>query len=350
MSNQVKRQEQRHKSKNRAAQARKPRTFGFTSSAIAKRYDVANKRKHRNLMPVFMQNHQNKREYAYTTWFFLQRCETHDLNKNPFLNALRLAKYQRECIRRDRREVLSVLLPTLIAYCDFSPASEYLFEVRANVEHIAQMCNQAYEYWSEKEGKRRIRYDTVRNALDMLESAELITVLREYDKQGRKHKAMRIWLNVEFFLMFGITEKQLRKIVVDFHKYNFVNNRSGKNFMLYQKHLAKLAHKGVADIQHNHSLRNLLIKRRKDFLGEHIIQFVAQVKPANFHLLDVESDVFKPCFRSFADCNSPEEVQKLQKRLLDRERLRERARLKAANDIAYRRAQVQGYLDELSSF
>ncbi|WP_257797630.1 TrbM/KikA/MpfK family conjugal transfer protein [Aggregatibacter actinomycetemcomitans] len=66
----------------------------------------------------------------------------------------------------------------LIVYCDFSPASEYLFEVRANVEHISNMCNQAYVSW-DKSGKNRVRYDTVLNAIQMLEDAELITVLRE---------------------------------------------------------------------------------------------------------------------------------------------------------------------------
>ena len=326
---------------------KKYRVFGFTSNVKAKIYDKANKKKHRNNTPVFMQNYQRK-EYAYTTWFFLQRCETHDFNKNPYLNALRLAKYQREKIRRDRREVLSVLIPTLISYCDFSPASPYLFEVQANVEHIAKMCNQAYESWDNKAGKSRVRYDTVRLALEMLEAAELITVLREYDEKGRKHKAMRIWLNVEFFLMLGITEPQLRKLLVDFHKYKFVKNRLEQMFINYQKHLAKLEHKGVADISKNHSLRNLLIKRRKDLLGEHIIQFVSQRKPTNYLTLDIESNVFKPCFRSFDDCNTPEEVRKLQKRLLDKERLRERARLKAANDIAYRKAQMQAYLNEFN--
>ncbi|WP_233138893.1 hypothetical protein [Aggregatibacter actinomycetemcomitans] len=114
------------------------RTFGFKSSKRAVNYEKAAKKKHRNLTPFFTQNLQS-REFAYTTWFFLQRCETHNFNKNPYLNALRLSKYQRETIRRERREVLSVLLPTLITYCDFSPASDYLFEVRANVEHIANM-------------------------------------------------------------------------------------------------------------------------------------------------------------------------------------------------------------------
>lgn len=325
---------------------KKRRTFGFISTLKAKIYDKVNKKKHRNKTPVFMQNYQRK-DYAYTTWFFLQRCETHDFNKNPYLNALRLANYERETIRRDRREVLTVLVPTLISYCDFSPTSSYLFEVRASVEHIAKMCNQTYESWDNKAGKSRVRYDTVRGALEMLEAAELITVLREYDKQGRKHKAMRIWLNVEFFLMFSITEKELRKLLVDFHKYQFVNNKLDKTFKEYEKHLAKLEHKGVADIKNQHALRNLLIKRRKDLLGEHIIKFVSQRKPTDYLSFDIESDVFKPCFRSFADCNTPEEVHKLQKRLWDKERIRERARLKAANDRAYRQALMQSYTDEL---
>lgn len=335
--------EPNNKSKKRP---KKHRIFGFKSQLKAKVYEKANKMKHRNKVPVFMQNFQQK-DYAYTTWFFLQLCETHNFNKNAFLNALRLAKGERECIRCERREVLSVLVPTLISYCDLSPASPYLFEVRANVEHIAKMCNQAYVSWDEKAGKSRVRYDTVRGALEMLENAELITILREYDKKGRKHKAMRIWLNVEFFLMFGISEKQLRQLVIDFHKYQFINNRLEQTFKNHQKHLDKLETKGVADIQKNHSLRNLLIKNRRNFLGDHVIRFVSQRKPSNYLTLEIEKNVFKPCFRSLAECNSPEEVHKLQKRLWDKERIRERAKLKAANDKAYRKAQMEAYYSDL---
>ena len=74
------------------------RTFGFKSSKRAVNYSKAAKKKHRNLTPFFTQNLQS-REFAYTTWFFLQRCETHNFNKNPYLNALRLSKYQRETKR-----------------------------------------------------------------------------------------------------------------------------------------------------------------------------------------------------------------------------------------------------------
>lgn len=333
-------------SNNPQKRSKKYRTFGFTSTLKAKTYEKANKKKHRNKTPVFMQNYQ-RRDYPHIVWFFLQRCATHDLNRNPFFNALRLAIYKRETIRQDRREVLIVLLLTLIAFCDFSPASPYLFEVRASVEHIAKMCNQLYETWDEKTGKRRQRYGTVKNALKMLEDAELITVLRQYDKIGRQQKALRIWLNVEFFLMFNITAKELRKLMVNFHKYQFVNNRLNETFENYKKHLAKLERKGVANINSNHSLRNLLIKRRKDFLGEHTIIFVSQRKPTDYLSFDIETDVFKPCFRSFADCNTPEEVNKLRQRLWDKERIRERARLKAANDIAYRKALMQSYITDL---
>ncbi|MDO9795054.1 replication protein, partial [Glaesserella parasuis] len=134
---------------------------------------------------------------------------------------------------------------------------------------------------------------------------------------------------------------------VDFHKHQFVHNNLDKTLKGYQKHLDKLKHKGVADLQKNHSLRNLLINRRKDLLGEHIIKFVSQRKPSNYLTLDIESNIFKPCFRSFAECNTPEEVRKLQKRLRDKERVRQRAKLKAANDITCRKAQMQHYLSEL---
>ncbi|WP_167740727.1 RepA family replication protein [Muribacter muris] len=322
------------------------RVFGFKSQRTAKIYEKAGKKKHRNLTPFFRQNYQSK-EFSYTTWFFLQRCETHDLLKNTYLNALRLAKGEREAIRRERRETLDVLIPTLVAYCDFAPSSELLFEVRANVEHIAKMCNQAYTSYDSVSNKYRVRYDTVLNAIEMLEEAELITVLREYDKQGQKQKPMRIWLNVEFFLMFGITEKQLREVLLKFHKYQFVNNQLEKTFKNYQKHLDKMEQKGVADIKRHHSLRNLLIKRRKDLLGERIIQFVAQRKPNNYLELDIERDVFKPCFRSFSDCNSPDEVEKLRKRLWDRELVRQKAREKALNNRLYKAALMQQYSNEL---
>lgn len=325
----------------------KKRTFDFKLNKQANIYEKAIKRKHRNLTPFFAQNLQNK-EFAYTTWYFLQRCETHNVNKNVFLNALRLAKNERESIRLERREILDVLLPTLITYCDFSPSSEYLFEVRANVEHIAKMCNQAYESWSNSAHRGRVRYDTILNAIKMLEDAELITVARKYDRSGRKYMPMRIFLNVEFFLMFNITETQLRKLIVNFHKYQFINNKINKTFKNYEKHLFKLEQKGVAEL--NYSLKNMLIKMRKDFLGSKIIAFVSQKKPQNYQELNIESDIFKPCFRSFNDCNNTEEVKKLRERILIKQELREKARLKAANDIAYRKAKDLHYLEDLRHY
>lgn len=332
--------------KTKSTNKKSPRVFGHTVAVTATVYEKASKQKHRNKIPVFMQNYQRK-DYPYSTWYLLKLCEKHDFNLNPYLNALRLAKGEKETIRLERREMLSVLCPTLIAYCNLSPVAEHLFEVQASVEHLAKMCNQNYESWDNKTGKHRTRCDTVRNALDMLEEAELITVLRQYDKKGRKYKPMRIWLNIEFFLMFGITEHKLRTLVVNYHKYQFINNQLGRTFKAYQKHLDKLETKGVADIKSNYALNNLLIKRRKAFLGEKIIKFVSQRKPSNYLSLDIESDVFKPCFRSFNDCNSPEEVWKLKKRLFDRERLRAQARQKSAEAIIFRQALTQSYINDL---
>ena len=85
----------------------------------------------------------------------------------------------------------------------------------------------------------------------------------------------------------------------------------------------------------------MLIKRRKDLLGERMIKFVAQRKPVDYKSFDIESDVFKPCFRSYADCTTLEEVHKLRKRLFAKEQIRLQAKLKSANDTTYREAMVQ---------
>lgn len=309
--------------------------FTFKSTRKAKNYCIANKRKHRNKTPFFKLN-DRKKSYGYTQWFFIKRCETHNFNANKFLTALRMVLKQRLTIRRERIEALEVLSLLLLTYCDFSPASEYLFEVRATLGRLAKMGNFSYIYYDKIEDKVRERYDSLLGALEMLEQAELITICRQYDKEERKHKPMRIWLNPEFLLMFGVTEQQLRKMLVDFHKYQYVKNQLDQTFAEYQKHLEMLENYGIADLSKNYSLRNLLKKKRKDLLGEHIIKFVSQRKPANYLSFEVETNVFKPCFRSFDDCTSPEELNKLRERLLNKERIRERARLKAQNDSLYR--------------
>lgn len=321
------------------------RVFGFKLNKTAKKYDKANKRKHRNVTPYFAQNYQGK-EYAYTTHFFLQRCETFDPQKCKFLIAVREAKFQRTSIRLERRELLLVLFPTLISYCDFSLSNPYLFEVRANVEHIATMCRQLYTYTDPTTKKTRNRYDTVLNAIEMLEEAELIKVAREYDKRGRRYKPMRIWLNVEFFLSLGVTEVELRNILAKFHKYQYRNNSFNQNYQNYEKHVARLNHKGVADVEKQYSLKNLLIKERKALLGEKLMKFVAT--PNNATEYNAEDDDVQSCFRSPKYCTTSLEIAKLRKRLEERSLRRQRIREKAANDIAYRKWQLQSYEVELS--
>ena len=66
--------------------------------------------------------------------------------------------------------------------------------------------------------------------------------------------------------MFNITEKELRKILVDFHKYQFVNNRVNQTFERYKKHLDKLENKGVAGIKQHHSLKKFTHQTPKGFV------------------------------------------------------------------------------------
>lgn len=307
----------------------------------AKVYDRAEKRKHRNTTPNYIFNYQKKeKSYPYTTWFFLQRLSIHDFKLNPYLCALRMAQ-GKGAIRSERRESLKALCAVMLTYVDMSPARPYLFEVRASIEELADKSHLTYMYWDNVKGKHRLRYDIALNTLKMLEEAELVTVVREYDRVGRQHKPSRIFLNVEFFLMLGVTEKELRKILLDFHKNQYVKNNLNQSFISYKKHLDRLEQKNVANLENHHALRNMLIKRRKDLLGERMIKFVAQLKPVDYKSFDIESDVFKPCFRSYADCTTLEEVHKLRKRLLAKEQIRLQAKLKSANDTTYREAMVQ---------
>ncbi|WP_371694993.1 replication protein [Pasteurella multocida] len=324
--------------------SRKHLTFGFKFNTSAKEYDQAVTRKHRNATPFFRLNLQN-REFTYTQKVFLDLSLQHDLLRNRYLNALRIARYQRETIRKDSREVMEVLIPTLIAYCDMSLTSEFLFEVQANVEHIAQMCNQTYQYQDSK-GYMRVRYDTITNALNTFDEAGLITILREKNKVSGKNKAMRIWLNPEFFLMLGVSLKELRKKLLKYHKYQYQNNKLEQARVAYQKHLMKIEHKNVASMKSNYKLRSLLLERKKNLLGEKTLEFVQQRKPLNYRDLDIESDVFKPCFRTFEDCNTPQEIEKLRQRLYMRSLLREQAKTKAQNDRLYKQELERFYAEQ----
>ncbi|MFC1040017.1 RepA family replication protein [Pasteurella multocida] len=319
-------------------------TFGFKCNTNAKEYEKAIVRKHRNTTPFFRLNFQN-REFAYTQKVFLDLSSKHDLSRNRYLNALRIARYQRETIRKESREVMEVLIPTLISYCDMNLNSEFLFEVQANVEHIAKMCNQTYEY-KDSNGYVRVRYDTITNALNTFDEAGLITILREKDKVSGKNKAMRIWLNPEFFLMLGVSLKELRRKLLKYHKYQYQNNNLDKTRAAYQKHLMKIEHKNIASMKSNYKLRSLLLERKKNLLGEKTLEFVKQRKPINYRDFDIESDIFKPCFRTFEDCNTPEEIEKLRQRLYMRSLLREQARTKAQNNKLYKQELERYYAEQ----
>lgn len=290
----------------------------------AKIYSLQTCKKHRNNPPRFMKAIKGK-DFTYTQKILLNRAYQHDSNRNPYFRALRRAKFQRLRIRSERREALHVLIPVLINFCDFSLTREYLFEIKTDLATIAKHCGQHYKY-IDKNGNERDRYDTVNNAIKMLEEAELITVLREMDKTVGKQKAMRIWLNPEFFLMLGFSEAELRKIMLRYHKYQFINNKLDELDAYHKAHLERLKHSNVADISKKYSLHNHLKNIRKKFLGERVLKYVAQRKPIDFNDQVVTTYLFTPCFKSFADCNSEDEIEMLRNRILMRKVLRDKER------------------------
>lgn len=294
----------------------------------AKIYSLQTCKKHRNAPPKFVKLIKGK-GFSYTQKLLLNRAYQHDTNRNPYLRALRKAKYQRLRIRSERREILDVLIPVLINFCDLSLTRDYLFEVKTDLATIAKQCGQHYKY-TDKNGNERERYDTINNAIKMLEEAELITVLREMDKTVGKQKAMRIWLNPEFFIMLGFSEAELRKIMLRYHKYQFINNKLDELDAIHQQHIERLKQSNVADIRKKYALHNQLVNIRKKFLGERVLKYVAQRKPIDFKDQQISTYLFTPCFKSFADCNSEDEIEMLRNRILMRKVLRDKERERRA--------------------
>ncbi|TNH04060.1 replication protein [Testudinibacter sp. TR-2022] len=295
-----------------------------SSIKAAKVYQKQRCKKHRNNQPRFVKELAGK-DFSYTQKLLLNRAYKHDFNRNQFLIALRKAKQQRLKIRSDRREVLAVLIPVLINFCDLSLNRTYLWEIKTDLATIAKECGQCYRYIDKNDNVRE-RYDTVNNAIKMLEDAELITVLREMDKTVGKQKAMRIWLNAEFFIMLGFTETQLRKIMLRYHKYQFINNKLDSLDEYHKQHIARLEASNVASMHNKYKLHTKLSNIRRRFLGDTIIQYVAQRKPIDYKDQVISTYPFVPCFKSEADCANDKEVELLRIRLLNKAMAREKAK------------------------
>lgn len=163
----------------------------------------------------------------------------------------------RTTARSESREALSALSLVLAANCDYSPDSEYMFEVMLPVEEMARRIGVLHVY---ENGRKA--YDVLLAALRVLEEMDYVVVHRDKDMDAGQYKPMRVFLTEAFFTSRGMTLDNIREWL---HKYRLWAVASGIAESMrekYERHQLKMARLGI-NIEKHHSLKNRLkqIKR-----------------------------------------------------------------------------------------
>ncbi|MGF7420330.1 RepA family replication protein [Providencia rettgeri] len=194
---------------------------------------------------------------------FAAALKRHDWNRNPHIYQLRYSRKQRISVRSERRETFSALALAMIAYADYNPESDALFEVMCSVERLAELCGQLYRYDSGRKS-----YDPILHALRDWEQAKLIVIDRDFDIEAKQYKAMRIWIRPEFFHGLGFSALELRGVVSSFSRWMAKKGLKESYQKRYAQHVLRLARANVASLDNKHKLRNLLNKLKTLVIGE----------------------------------------------------------------------------------
>ncbi|MEM8081877.1 RepA family replication protein [Morganella morganii] len=194
---------------------------------------------------------------------FSAALSRHDWNRNPHIYQLRCERNQRVSVRSERRETWYALALAMIANADYNPDSEALFEVMCPVETLASQCGQLHLYESGRKS-----YDPILHALHDWESANLIIIHRDFDREAKQYKAMRIWLRPEFFAGLGFSLVALRDIVTRFRRWMERKGLREEYQKRYARHVLRLSRSNVASLDNRHALKNLLKKLRHLVTGD----------------------------------------------------------------------------------
>ncbi|CAG9436577.1 RepA family replication protein [Providencia alcalifaciens] len=194
---------------------------------------------------------------------FAAALKRHDWNRNPHIYQLRYSRKQRISVRSERRETFDALAMAMIAYADYNPESDALFEVMCSVEKLAELCGQLYRYDSGRKS-----YDPILHALRDWEQANLIIIDRDFDVEAKQYKAMRIWIRPEFFHGLGFSKQELRDVMVSFRRWMEKRGLKESYQKRYAQHVLRLARANVASLDDKHTLRNLLNKLKTLVIGE----------------------------------------------------------------------------------
>ena len=196
----------------------------------------------------------------------------HDWRRNADLIALRRTGYtpysrasdpsftpkpMRITPRSESREALTSLSLVLAANCDYSPDSDYLFEMMLPVEEIARRMNALHVY---ENGRKA--YDILLHALRVMEQLDYVVIHRDRDVDSGQNKPMRIFLTDKCFTSRGIAVESIREWLHKYRQWAVASGLAESMQQKYQRHLLKMARLGIS-IDRHHSLKNRLrqIKR-----------------------------------------------------------------------------------------
>lgn len=163
----------------------------------------------------------------------------------------------RTTARSESREALSALSLVLAANCDYSPESDYMFEVMLPVEEMAKRIGVLHVY---ENGRKA--YDVLLAALRVLEEMDYVVVHRDRDSDAGQYKPMRIFLTDNFFTSRGMTLDNIREWLHKYRQWAVASGLAESMREKYERHQLKMARLGI-DIDRHHSLKNRLkqIKR-----------------------------------------------------------------------------------------
>ncbi|PIJ50048.1 Replication protein [Erwinia sp. OLTSP20] len=222
---------------------------------------------HRNHQPVF--NGKIPRGMAAKV---VACFRGHDWRRNTDLIALRRQGYtpytrmfdpsfrpkpMRITPRSESREALTALSLVLAANCDYSPDSEYMFEVMMPVEELARRMGVLHVYESGRKA-----YDILLNALRVLEQLDYVVVHRDKDSDTGQNKPMRIFLTETCFTSRGMTVENVRAWLHKYRQWAVASGVAESMRQKYERHQLKMARLGIS-IDSHHALKNRLKKIKR---------------------------------------------------------------------------------------
>ncbi|MBA0018491.1 Replication protein [Xenorhabdus nematophila] len=189
--------------------------------------------------------------------------------------------------RSESCEALTSLSMVLAANADYSPDSDYLFEVMLPFEKIAEYMGMLHVY---ENGRKA--YDSPRNALDVTEQMEYTIVQRGRDTDTGQNKPLRIWLTPKFFTSRGIALDEIRNWLTSFKRWAIKNGLTKSLRELYERHTLHMARIGI-DTKNRHSLNNKLKKIKRYVISESLAgekQVVVSELESQLNKLDKERE------------------------------------------------------------